>query len=464
MRARSIPLAGSLVGALFISAAWAVTAYRPRVPPLEVAAVAPEPGEELSGGATTVPDPGRNAFGRSLMNMQRARWPRFFMGKQVFDRNWSDPREGPVAVGPLFNAASCTTCHLKDGRGRPPQSPTEPAVTLVFQLSGPDGQEPHPLYGGQLATKAVEGTRPEGQVLVDFDEVRGEFATGELFSLLRPRYQFKDLSRGPLGDGARVSPRVSPQNFGMGLLEAIPEQALLARVDAEDRDGDGISGRPNFVEDVAERRPRLGRFGWKANQPTLHQQVAHALVADMGLTSELYPREQAHVEQGGREAPEVSRQQMDDVVLYMQLLAVPKRRNWDAPEVLRGKAVFRAIGCAACHVDAAFTTGDVPAFPELSGQRIYPYTDLLLHDMGEGLADGRPDGLASGSEWRTPPLWGIGLMRAVSFHTRFLHDGRARNLEEAILWHGGEGAAAQERYVRLAREDRAAVLAFLDSL
>ena len=455
MRARRY-LLGIPAGALLLTAVWAHAGRGPG--PLELGALPLEsqPGEELSGGDTTVTDVGRNAFGRSLMNMERGRWTEFHQGKRVFDRNWGDPRLAPVPVGPLFSAPACVTCHVKDGRGRPPASPDEVPVSLVFQLSGTEKGGPHSLYGVQLDSRSVEGVRAEGHVSVAYDEVRGEFVDGEPFSLLRPRYAFKDLARGPLGEAARFSPRVAPANFGLGLLEAIPEETLLALADPEDANHDGISGRPNYVEDLVDRRPKLGRFGWKANQPSLQQQVVQALFADMGLTTELL--------RGDTAAPEVAAKDLEPLMLYMRLLAVPKRRDWDAPPVQRGKAVFRAIGCAGCHVSGPLETGDVPGFPELSRQRILPYTDLLLHDMGEGLADGRPDGLASGSEWRTPPLWGIGLVEAVNGHTRYLHDGRARNLEEAVLWHGGEAVAAQERYVRLPREDRAALLAFLKSL
>ncbi|NBD14518.1 MULTISPECIES: di-heme oxidoredictase family protein [Corallococcus] len=454
-------LVGVSAGALLIGAAWATVVRRPEPLVLGPLPAVVLPHVELAGGATTVTDTGRNAFGRAPMNMPRSRWPEFYAGKGIFDRDWSDPRQHAAVAGPFFSATGCMTCHVKDGRGQPPASPSEAPVSLAFQLSAPGGQGLHPLYGMQLDAHAVEGQVPEGHVQVDFEETRGTFATGEPYSLVRPRYQFQGLVHGPLGDGALFSARVSPVNFGLGLLEALPEAAILARADPEDADHDGISGRANQVLDVETGRTRLGRFGWKANQPTLRQQVAHALVADMGVTTTLYPREQ------GRDAPgepEVSQDDMDLLMIYMRLLAVPKRRDWEAPEVQRGHAVFRAVGCAACHVDTPQETGMVEGFDEVSRQVIYPYTDLLLHDLGEGLADGRPDGLATGSEWRTPPLWGIGLVEAVNQHTRFLHDGRARSLEEAVLWHGGEAAPAQARYVRLPREDRAALLAFLKSL
>ncbi|RJS18352.1 thiol oxidoreductase [Corallococcus sp. H22C18031201] len=423
-----------------------------------------EEGEALLGGATTVEDTGRNSFGRSPMNLDPARWPSFYVGKGVFERDWSEPRFAPIPVGPLFSASSCMTCHVKDGRGRPPAEATERPVSLVFQLSAPMGALPHERYGGQLDSRAVEGQAAEGWVAVTWDTRSGAFATGESYSLTSPRYRFMDMAQGALEEGTRFSPRVAPANPGLGLLEAIPEETLLARADPDDADGDGISGRPNWVEDVTEHRARLGRFGWKANQPTLRQQVAHALLADMGMTTTLYPREQGHRDGVDAEGPEVSAEDLERLLFYTRLLAVPRRRDEGAPNVLRGKAVFRALRCSGCHVDTPVMTGDVDGFPEVSRQSIRPFTDLLLHDMGEGLADGRPDGEASGSEWRTPPLWGIGLTEAVSGHTRFLHDGRARTLEEAVLWHGGEAAKSRDMYVRLSREDRSALLAFLGSL
>lgn len=461
---RWLSLLGILVGALVLTAMWADTRRRPPVLELGSLPTGVEPGEEFSGGSTSAADTGRNAFGRSPMNMPRTRWVEFLAGKKVFDHDWSDAPTGPLFVGPLYSAPSCSTCHVKDGRGRPPASRSEAPVSLVFQLSASQGHAPHPVYGEQFDSRSVEGRVPEGRVEVSYDEVRGEFATGESYALLRPHYQFQQLAQGPLGEGALVSPRVSPATFGLGLLEAIPVETLLAREDPEDRDHDGISGRMNQVLDVSDQKLKPGRFGWKGNQPSLRQQIAHALVADMGLTSQLYRQEQGHAEGPSPLEPEVTPEQLERLFFYTRLVAVPKRRDWDAPPVLRGKAVFGAIGCSGCHISSAMETGDVTDFPELSHQKIYPYTDLLLHDLGEGLADGRPDGLATGQEWRTPPLWGIGLVEAVNGHTRLLHDGRARNLEEAVLWHGGEAAAAQERYVRLPREDRAALLAFLQSL
>ncbi len=257
--------------------------------------------------------------------------------------------------------------------------------------------------------------------------------------------------------------------IGLGLLEAIPESALLAHADPDDRNGDGISGRPNRVYDQATGKTVMGRFGWKAGQPTLNQQNADAFFNDMGLSTRLFngtscterQQECRALPDGGE--LEVSDNILAQVLFYTRNLGVPARRNVDDPQVLTGKGLFHQAGCQRCHVPA-FTTSAEAAEPELANQLIRPYTDLLLHDMGEGLADGRPEFEATGSEWRTPPLWGIGLTETVSGHTQFLHDGRARNLLEAILWHGGEAEQAKQTVLGFDQAERQALLAFLESL
>ena len=265
-----------------------------------------------------------------------------------------------------------------------------------------------------------------------------------------------------------VSPRIAPSVFGGGLLEAIPDAAILAKADPDDSDGDGISGRANMVWSVRDGETRLGRFGWKANVPTLEQQIAGAFHGDIGITSPLFVDENCPTGQdtcqsapnGG--VPEIGEERLAKVVFYNQTLAVPAMRDVDDPQVRRGARLFLKAGCAACHTPN-YTTGE-HAVPAVTGQVIFPYTDLLLHDMGEGLADGRPDFLANEREWRTPPLWGIGLIKNVNNHTRLLHDGRARDIAEAILWHGGEGLAAREEFRKMSREEREALLRFLEAL
>jgi CxxC motif-containing protein (DUF1111 family) len=277
------------------------------------------------------------------------------------------------------------------------------------------------------------------------------------------------LAFGDLAEGTMISPRVAPQMVGLGLLQAIDEADLLAHADPDDADGDGISGRPNRVWDVGNEDFALGRFGWKANQPRLEQQNSGAFLGDIGITSSLFPTENCSAAQPDCEAapnggqPEIDPTHVDKVDFYSKFLAVPARRDFRDPEVRQGEQLFGTLGCATCHV-TQFTTGEVDGLPELSNQTIHPYTDLLLHDLGDDLADGRPDYEANGNEWRTPPLWGIGLFKDVNAHTRYLHDGRARNLEEAVLWHAGEAESSTAAFKALAPAEREALLRFLGSL
>jgi CxxC motif-containing protein (DUF1111 family) len=305
--------------------------------------------------------------------------------------------------------------------------------------------------------------------VIELDQVEGQYDDGTPYTLAAPRYVFSELNFGAMANDVMVSPRVAPFVFGLGLLEALSAETIEALADPDDADRDGISGRVNRVWDPLSQSIQLGRFGWKANQAGIEQQNSGALLGDIGITSPLFLQQDCPPAQseclaapdGGE--PEADQQKVDFLTTYMRLLAVPARRQLDDRQVLRGKALFRELGCASCHVDR-LKTGDLPGFPEVSQQQIRPYTDLLLHDMGEALADGRPDFLADGSEWRTPPLWGIGLVERVDGHSRFLHDGRARNLSEAILWHGGEAADARDQFKALDAARREQLLAFLGSL
>jgi len=441
------------------------------------AAAGYEPGEELSGGDTTVFEQGHDAFSLSARNLKGERRDRFFVGNSIFNRPWvtaPSSTSGVDGLGPTFNATSCSACHFMDGRGAPPTQPGEEFLGLLLRLSIP-GVDEHggplgePSYGGQFNHHAILGVPAEGRAFVDYEEVPGQYADGTPYSLRRPTYRFADLAFGPLDPRTMVSPRTAPFMIGLGLLEAVDEAQLLALADEDDADGDGISGRPNRVWDPVTQTTTLGRFGWKANQPGLEQQNAGAFLGDIGITSALFPDENcpppqtacAAAPNGGK--PELDGDKLTDATYYARLLAVPARRDYEDPTVLRGKALFRAAGCASCHVPVLVTAASAEV-PELAGQVIRPYTDLLLHDLGDDLADGRPDFLATGREWRTPPLWGIGLIGVVNGHTLLLHDGRARDLAEAVLWHGGEAEAAREAFRTLPRDDRAALIRFLESL
>ncbi len=431
-------------------------------------------GEERSGGKTTVDDASMHAFTFAARNMSFERRQRFVVGNSFFNKNWvqapasTEARDG---LGPTFNARSCSTCHLRDGRGRPPFE-GEPFIGLLLRLStfGTDGEVvPVPGYGDQLQPSSIDGVPAEGRPTVRYTEVSGRFADGEAYRLRRPMYTIEEPSFGPLDPSVMVSPRVAPAMIGLGLLAAISEREILARQDIDDVDGDGISGRANWVWHVQGDALALGRFGWKANQPTVRQQCAGAFVGDMGITSTIFPEEncpEGQVECGQAQdggSPELSPALLDDISFYASTLAVPARRDVGDPEVLAGRELFGEIGCAACHTPR-YVTAENADLVETRAQLIWPYTDLLLHDMGDGLADLRPDGLADGHEWRTPPLWGIGLVATVNGHTNFLHDGRARSLLEAAIWHGGEAAVAREALLLLDAAERRSLVIFMESL
>ena len=475
--------------ALFIPVVLALVAIAP-------GSVADEPvqgmhpgGEATSKGSID----NRNAFSHPSGNLTFSQEFDFKLGNAIFRKLWvSAPAStrSSDGLGPLYNARSCQRCHLKDGRGHPPQAnwPDDNAVSMFLRLSIPPQNQsdhdalasaranviPEPTYGTQLQDLAVQGHAGEGRMHITYREREVTLADGTTVSLRAPAYRITDLGYGPLHPQTLVSPRVAPQMIGLGLLEAIPDADILAHADADDRNEDGISGRANRVWSIVNKRPALGRFGWKAGAPSVLEQSAGAFAGDMGLSTALLRAASGDCTTAqsaclgapdgrGKSGVEVSSGLLKLVVFYARNLAVPPRRNAHKPDVRRGASLFRDIGCSKCHVPS-FKTGDSQVSPHLANQVIWPYTDLLLHDMGEGLADNRPEGMASGREWRTPPLWGIGLTKIVSGHTNFLHDGRARNILEAILWHGGEAQAARDRFAALRRAERQWLIAFIESL
>jgi CxxC motif-containing protein (DUF1111 family) len=451
----------------------------------------PERFEARPGGAATAAKPlDANAFSHASANMSFERELDFKVGNGLFRKLWvTAPASTRVSdgLGPLYNARSCQSCHLKDGRAHPPAGPDDPAVGMFLRLSVPaePGErrpeiaeiqdyfhtQPDPVYGGQLQDFSIAGIPAEGRMDVSYVEEPVMLADGSIVSLRRPRYRIADPAYGLPSPELMISPRVAPQMIGLGLLEAVPEADVLALADPDDADGDGISGRPNRVLSEETGAPMLGRFGWKAGQPTIREQSASAFSGDIGISTPVLPDgwgECSEVQADCRVAPhggepEAEEQVLDLVTFYSRNLAVPARRELDDPQVLRGKRLFYEAGCAACH-NPKFVTARLPDQPEQSFQLIWPYTDLLLHDMGEGLADHRPEARASGREWRTAPLWGIGLTETVTGRASFLHDGRAQTLLEAILWHGGEAQASRDRVVGMPAEDRDALVRFLESL
>lgn len=453
---------------------------------------APERFEAMSGGAgTSKAQVNADAFSHFSANITFEEEETFKLGNALFRKFWvSSPSSTQASdgLGPLFSARSCQSCHLKDGRGRPPEGGE--AVSMFLRLArAPQTAEeredvaahrrlnlPDPVYGEQLQEFAVPGLTAEGRMQIDYDEVPFTFPDGEAVSLRSPRYAVRDLGYGPLDPATTLSPRVANPMIGMGLIQAIEPGDILSRADPDDADGDGISGRPAIVRDHRTKQPILGRFGWKAQNGSIRDQVSSAFAGDIGISTPDLPRAEGDCTDrqadclamptgvqprlGDTEAPDPV---MDLVTFYSENLAVPQRRDVDDPTVLRGKALFYGAGCPACHVPK-YVTSRQAANKAQAFQLIWPYSDFLLHDMGEGLADGQAVGEADGREWRTPPLWGIGLTQAVSNHQFFLHDGRARSLTEAILWHGGEAERARDAFAGLPAEDRAALIRFLESL
>ncbi|MEM9221437.1 MAG: di-heme oxidoredictase family protein [Pseudomonadota bacterium] len=450
--------------------------------------------ERMAGGASTSKARlDRKAFSHPSANLNLTDRHDFFIGNSLFERIWvSSPSSTASSdgLGPLFNARSCNRCHLSNGRGHAPTGPDDGVTSALVRLSVPPSTAqqhadlaslktlriPEPNYGGQFHDVAVPGLAAEGRLTVRYEETEVTLAGGETASLRKPIIALEDLGYGPMADNTMTSLRVANPMIGLGLLEAIHEADILALADPADADGDGISGRPSRVRDPLTGEITLGRFGWKASMPTVKVQSADAFAGDIGISTSVFrdpygdcvPGQHEcrampngiQVAFGDFEAPDPV---LELVAFYARNLAVPARRDLGDKEVLAGKELFYKTGCAACHTPK-FVTSRNATDENHAFQLIWPYTDLLLHDMGEGLADHRPVGTASGREWRTPPLWGIGLTQTVNGHTNFLHDGRARNLLEAILWHGGEAEAARETVVAMSPRERAALIRFLESL
>lgn len=404
-------------------------------------------------------------------------------GKQFFTAKWTPaPGRQPVTdgLGPLFNRESCFDCHVDNGRGAPPADPADPLMSSLVRISVPGadangGPNPVPNYGDQIQDRAVPGVTPEAKPSVAWVETIGKYGDGMPYVLRRPVVTLANPAYGPLPADLMMSFRVANPMIGLGLLESVMPTTLHALADPDDQDNDGISGRVNIVWDAGSKSPGEGRFGWKANAPSLVHQNAGAALGDMGITTPVHVEDHCVAGQeacaaAARKAkagdePEMPFTPFLNMTVFSRLIAVPPQRNAEAPAVKRGEKVFREIGCAACHMPTliAGAAGD-GVKPTFAGQTFHPFTDLLIHDMGDGLADGRPDYLASGSEWRTTPLWGLGLTQTVSGHTYLLHDGRARDIAEAILWHGGEAERARERFRTAPADTRADLMAFLNSL
>lgn len=426
--------------------------------------------EWFSGGSQTFFDGTVTGFDHPFSGLSERELFMHEVGDKAFDATFvTAPAPLNSGLGPAYNNVSCVSCHVNDGRGKPPVN-GEPLSSLLIRISvagtnAHGGPNPVPGFGGQLQPRAIAGKMPESDVKITYQVINGNYGDGTPYQLRKPVYELQ-APYTSLPAGVMVSPRVAPPVFGLGLLEAISEAEILRHADESDTDGDGISGKANLVWDVMSGSLKLGRFGWKAGQPSLIQQSAGAYNEDMGVTNFIFPVENSFGQSqydGISDETELSDSLLHAVGFYMQTLGVPARRNVNDPEVMEGKRLFNAIGCGSCHI-ASYRTATDMKFPSRSNQKIFPYTDLLLHDMGPDLADLRPEFLANGFEWRTQALWGIGLTKKINGHEFFLHDGRARNMSEAILWHGGEAETSKEKFRNLSQAERSAVLKFLESL
>lgn len=425
--------------------------------------------EYFSGGTTTSFVNGVGAYRQPLANLTGADLIRHINGDALFHQAFA-PLGAPSfgGLGPLFIENSCGSCHIEGGRGG---LATISDIGLLLRLSaqgsGPNGAPLDlPGFGNQLQTQAIDGSVAEGQMQIEWEFIPVNFPDGHLVILKQPYFSISEpyiqLPSFYLR-GARHAPPV----YGIGLLDAISEETILSLSDENDLDGDIISGRPNYVWNKQTQSLTIGRFGWKSNNPNALQQSADAFHQDMGITTEnFFPVEncigQVNCEIGVQKSPDVNAQILNDITYYFLTLAPPAPRNLEDPKVIRGKELFNELKCAACHVPE-LTTG-YHEIPELRNQTIRPYTDLLLHELGAGLGDGRPDFEAGANEWRTPPLWGIGLTKLIFPEAGFLHDGRAATLEEAILWHEGEAFQSRQNYIQLSAEDRKALISFLEAL
>lgn len=423
----------------------------------------------LSGGAATVFDATSKAFTHPVDGLNARDMHVHELGDVSFEQSFvSAPAPVNSGLGPVFNNVSCTSCHHNDGKGTPTAGFNNSSLLIRISLPGQDANGAPvsvPGFGFQLQDRSVFSSKPEAHVNISYTDVPVTYPDGSVVTLRKPAYTLTDTYY-PLPAVYNISPRMAPPVFGLGLIEAIPESTILSFADENDKDGDGISGRPNYIYDTLSKKMDLGRFGLKANTINILHQVAFAYQQDIGISNYIAPKEncEGQMQDDGRgDDPELPDSIVNAVAFYVKSLAVPARRNVTDADIKAGEQLFSQIQCARCHIPTIQTGMDF-TLPQISNQRIHPYTDLLLHDMGSGLADGRPDFLATGSEWRTMPLWGIGLFPKTNGVAYYLHDGRARSIEEAILWHGGEAMQSKNQFMNLTKGDRNNLLKFLNSL
>jgi CxxC motif-containing protein (DUF1111 family) len=447
---------------------------------------------ELSAGDETIFDISASAFGDDFPVIPAPLEHVHDFGEVIFNEIFTPPPGYAYSyytgLGPIFNANSCNACHGGVGEGNPPAGGGSQLTSMLFRISSGNSNTSGPIdvvgFGGQLQNNAVEGIMPEGTVNITYSIINGTFADGSAYSLQVPAYSVTSTYI-PFPSGSMISPRVAPRLIGLGFLEVLSEEQILANAgpvaNPSIGDTNQINGQPNYVYDFTTSSTQLGRFGWKAEQPSVKQQLCGAYNQDMGVTNSVFPQESSfgqsqYTTYTGNPTPELPDSELYANVEYIQTLAVPAERNGTDAQVIRGSQIFNssAAQCASCHIPTfttpAYTTYIDPqpnndnASSLLTNVVIHPYTDMLLHNMGKALADNRPAYLANGYQFRTPPLWGIGLVPIVDPSGQYLHDGRARSILEAILWHGGEAYNAKKYVLTLSATDRAALVSFVQSL
>lgn len=425
--------------------------------------------DRLSGGAATVFDATSKAFTHSVDGLSAHDEHVHELGDVGFEQTFVAAGAARFGgLGPVFNNVSCISCHHNDGKGTPTAGFSTSSLLFRLSLPGLDehgGPNAVPGYGLQLQDQALFGVPCEAKVNITYNDVPVTYPDGSTVILRKPAYTLTDQYM-VMPANFLLSPRLAPPVFGAGLLENIPEQQILSYVDEKDANGDGITGKANYVYNPYTKKTELGRFGLKANTSSLLVQVATAYQQDMGVTSyvqgveSVFGQSQYDNKADDAELPDSI---LNATTFYVRTLGVPARRNTTDVEVKAGQTLFTQLNCSGCH-RPTIQTGVNVTLSQISNQRIHPYTDLLVHDMGDGLADNRPDFLASGREWRTMPLWGIGLFEKTNGTPYYLHDGRARSIEEAILWHDGEAKKAKTAFMQLSKADRDRLVKFLQSL
>jgi len=424
-----------------------------------------------SGGRMTLPyqqsNEPENHFLQTANNIAPADIQPFMIGRRLHHTDFGDGSHAEAGnpifpeqvgkLGPRYTGRSCFACHTLNGRALAPATGATMTKSVVRVGSDATGT-PHADLGRYLSPLSTTGSPEAGVTIASWTTVNGLYGDGTAYTLRKPNYSFTGVTP------TYYSIRLAPQLVGAGLIEAVPEGEIAALADPNDANGDGISGRMQIVTDPVTSQQRMGRFGWRAGQATLKYQLAVALNSDIGVTTSIFP----NLDRGTNQpdpgpSTELNSTDLENLYRYNALLGVSARRTLTDAQALHGEALFASANCVKCHTPTLTTSGYAPLI-EVRGQTIHPYSDLLLHDMGTELADTMGEGVATGAEWRTAPLWSIGLTAGVSGGENYLHDGRARTLAEAILWHGGEAQNAKEAFRNMSASDRADLVKFLQSL